>query len=425
MALGYVTFPAVTGNHLTVPDAAPLDVPGDLCIVALIAPNDWTPAASVAICAKWTSPSNAYMLRLITGGALSLSWSPDGTSTLSASSTVIVPSVVDGDWKWIAVTFDVDNGATGRSVRFWTGTDGTTWTQVGATVTTATVTSIFNGATPLFIGAQANATALFPGSIAHISIRNGIGAAGVVGGSEVFRYDGPTDLIGVAAAATSFAAGTGQTVTVNRAGGGSQTLLVPPLWGSIAVTEDADTMAAAGGSTHTGTVAWTEADDTMAAAGASTHIGTVAWTEDDDTMGADGVAGTPKNAVIAWTEADDTMAAVGSGGRVATLAWVETDDTMAAAGTSGRVGTIAWTEDDDTMAAVGTVGHVGTIAWTEDDDTMAGEGRPGYPPTGGTSTGGRVTTNSSIGDITANSSTGAISTATSTGTILPREAAYV
>lgn len=128
---------------------------------------------------------------------------------------------------------------------------------------------------------------------------------------------------------------------------------------------------------ETGTAAWTEDDDTLAAVGASTHVGAAAWTEDDDVLVASGDAGAGHTGPAAWTEADDVLAAVGTATHVGTSSWTEADDACAAAGRLTRLGTSSWTEADDTTAGAGTPTRIGTAAWTEADDVLAGFGAVG------------------------------------------------
>lgn len=223
---GSVQFPGAANNHLSTPSSAPLQIVGDLCMVVLAAADDWTPAVSKVLAGRRDgTTTNSYRLLLTAGGLLQLAWSPDGTdaSQLLISSTAIV-GATDGAWKWVAVTFDVDDGALGRAARFWLSDDGVAWTQLGATVTQAGVTSIFAGSATLAISAQLSGTS-FPGSVSHVSIRNGIGPGGTVGGLEVFRFDAKTDIKTVGA--STITASTGQVITVNRSGTPATKLLIP------------------------------------------------------------------------------------------------------------------------------------------------------------------------------------------------------
>jgi hypothetical protein len=152
--------------------------------------------------------------------------------------------------------------------------------------------------------------------------------------------------------------------------------------GTAAWTEDADTLAAAGKITRTGTSAWVEDADVLASSGRSTHTGTAAWLEDADVLAASGASGLDVEGPAAWTEADDTLAAAGKGGRIGTAAITDADDTITVAGIVGHTGTAAWVEDDDTSAATGSGTNVATVAWTEDADVFSATGGLGRVGTG-------------------------------------------
>jgi hypothetical protein len=124
-------------------------VTGDLEVQFKVRLSDFTPAATAAIAGKnGSAGQRGWWAQFRTDGLIEYSWSNDGTALVSVVSSV-APSVVDGADIWVRVTHDIDNGATGNDVKFWTSTDGVTWTQLGTTRTTAGVTSIFdNSATP-------------------------------------------------------------------------------------------------------------------------------------------------------------------------------------------------------------------------------------------------------------------------------------
>jgi hypothetical protein len=221
---GYVDLPGLSGNYLSTPDAAALDIVGDIGIGARIAPANPIPGVDQEIIGKRSSGTTcSYRLILNDDGTLIFAWSADGTAQLTATSTLTVPVAAD-EWTYVFATLDVNNGASGRDIRFWTSDDGTLWEQLGDIVTQAGVTSIFNSSSPLEIGSTSLGTLnLFDGKISHAQVRSGIGAAGAPGGTTVFSFDSydiPAEPAG------SFTATTGQTVTVNRSGT-DDTLLVP------------------------------------------------------------------------------------------------------------------------------------------------------------------------------------------------------
>lgn len=185
----HVAFPGSSGDYLSTPDAAVLDITGDLEIVARIRPTDWTPAADMEILSKWLTAGNqrSYRLILLTTGALELQHSSDGSTTKTATSTASV-SGTDGAYLWVKATLDVDNGAGGWSVKFYTAANAasepSSWTQLGSTVTTATASSVYASTANLTLGARSNGTTNpFTGSMNRVILRSGIG------GTIVFDFN--------------------------------------------------------------------------------------------------------------------------------------------------------------------------------------------------------------------------------------------
>lgn len=177
----FVFLPGSAGNYVSTPDAASLDIVGDIDIRARIAADDWTPAAEDSIIAKYNTTGNqrSYSLNIDTTGVILLRWSNDGTATLSASSTVAT-GFTDGSTHWIRATLDVDNGAAGKTATFYTSEDGVTWTQLGAAVTTGGTTSIFASTAVLEIGTNSSGTtAFFSGKFFRGQVLSGIGGTAV------------------------------------------------------------------------------------------------------------------------------------------------------------------------------------------------------------------------------------------------------
>jgi len=210
----------VAGNYASAPDSAATSIVGDLVLVAYAAPNDWTPAANQLFLSKYNTTSGnhrSYWLRHMTTGALNFAWSPDGASATSINSTATI-AAADFSPLWVAVAFDVNNGAGGNDCRFYTSPDGVTWTQLGTTVTTAGVASIFDGPATVNVGANdAGAFGNFTGLIYRTQIYSGIPAAfGGAGGTLAFdaNFSLPAKL------ATSFteSSSNAATVTINTSG---------------------------------------------------------------------------------------------------------------------------------------------------------------------------------------------------------------
>jgi hypothetical protein len=222
--LNHVYLPGVASNFLSVPDEAALDITGDIDIRVQVSADDWTPSAQGWIVTKWGAVGVArqsYSLVLNTNGTLRLYWTTDGDTDIFRSSTVAT-GLTDNSVKWVRATLDVNNGASGHDVAFYLSDDGATWTQLGTTVTTAGVTSVYSGDEPLRVGTANLGGTVFGGRIYRAQVFNGID------GTKVLDVD--TSVI-TTGAATTFNALTGQTVTINRSTSGRKTVaVVSPVW---------------------------------------------------------------------------------------------------------------------------------------------------------------------------------------------------
>lgn len=173
-----------TGTYLSSPDSVAASITGDIDIDAYAYLTDWTPSQEQSFVAKYsTAGLRGYKLSVaITTGLLNLTWSSDGTATITKASTV-APTVSDGGALYVRATLDVDNGAGGNTVTFYTSVDGSSWTQLGDAVVTAGTTSLVDNAVNLNIGAHADgggtpSLANVSGKIYSARIYNGIRESG-------------------------------------------------------------------------------------------------------------------------------------------------------------------------------------------------------------------------------------------------------
>lgn len=223
----YLYLPGVASNYASVPDAAALDITGDIEIVVRVALDDWTPTSQNGLLERDNGDPNRFMHFAVTStGLLRLRWFSTGSvaSSIIVDSTV-APTVANGDYLWLKVTHDVDNGSSGNDVRFYTApdqpTEPTVWTQLGATVTTAGVTSHSNVTSALILSGAASLP--LAGKYKRAIVRNGIG------GSNVLDVDFTTGI--TSGGQTSFTATTGQTVTISRSATGRKAVaVVRPVW---------------------------------------------------------------------------------------------------------------------------------------------------------------------------------------------------
>lgn len=160
-----------------VPRDAVSDITGDLELRLLVAPDDWTPSVDQVMLAHYGSSGQyAFRFYLRTSGAIQLAFSADGSANIFKSSTAAVSGVSNGEPLWLKAVLDVDNGASGYDVKFYTSpaNDGVTWTQLGSTVTTATATSLHNSTADYEIGGRNDTLELFSGKIYEAQVRQGI-----------------------------------------------------------------------------------------------------------------------------------------------------------------------------------------------------------------------------------------------------------
>lgn len=167
-------------NFASTPDSAALDITGDIDLRVKASLTDWTPTSNNVLVAKFTTTGNnrSYLMQINTTGLIQLQYSTDGTALTSAQSTTAT-GFTDGTTNWVRATLDVDNGASGRTVTFYTSTDGSSWTQLGNTVTTAGTVTLFSGTAPLEIGVHSSAILPTNGTIYRAQVLNGIGGTTV------------------------------------------------------------------------------------------------------------------------------------------------------------------------------------------------------------------------------------------------------
>jgi hypothetical protein len=152
---GGVKLTGAAGTHIQTPDAAALDITGDIDIrvrVAPRAPN--VPHKRECLLSKYatTGDQRSWAFYIDSDGSLRLDNSNDGTALVTRNSTVNPAFAASGEPLWVRVTLDVDDGASGNVATFYTSTDGTTWTILGAAVTKTGTTSIFSGTANVRVG---------------------------------------------------------------------------------------------------------------------------------------------------------------------------------------------------------------------------------------------------------------------------------
>jgi len=186
----YLALPGDLASYISTPDVAALDVTGDLDVRVEWDLLTWRPVNQFGLARKWVDDNDVFnnqaswVLDLRTDGTLRFYWATSGffSSSLDAQSTVAIPD--DSTRLTVRVTIDVDNGAAGRDIKFWTSTTGVegSFTQLGATVTQAGVTSIFSSNSPVEVGRTVDGSAVqgdipsaVQGKLYRFQMRSGIG----------------------------------------------------------------------------------------------------------------------------------------------------------------------------------------------------------------------------------------------------------
>lgn len=169
----YATFTA-SSSTLTLADADVGNFTTDLDVCCHVALDDWTPAANNCLVAHFGgSPNRSFRFYIPANGKPILEWSNDGTTLVSGQATV-APTVSDGSGTWLRATLDVDNGAGGYDLKFYTSSDGATWTQLGTTVTGVGTTSVYNANAVWELGGRGSTTEVMSGKFYEVNIRDGI-----------------------------------------------------------------------------------------------------------------------------------------------------------------------------------------------------------------------------------------------------------
>lgn len=222
------------------PDNAALDITGDLDIRVDFESPVWPPNNDSTLIAKYNDDTDnrSYRLDILEDGTARFTWSSNGMNNFSATSAVL--PVSGGQRITIRATIDVDNGAGGRTITFYTApTINDPLVQLGASIIQVGTTSIFSGTALLEVGGRVNGTrSPFEGFILAAQVRNGIGGAIVA--NPRFVDETPGD--------TSFIDSAGRTWTVGSAADIVEYAPIPGTdWGTADTGETWTTAASLGG----------------------------------------------------------------------------------------------------------------------------------------------------------------------------------
>ena len=159
------------------------------------------------------------------------------------------------------------------------------------------------------------------------------------------------------------------------AGGSSDVLC------TLAVTDAADTVAAAAAVAVGAALSSTDAADTLASVGSVQVVATLARTDTEDTLTSSAAASIV--AALATTDAADSLAAsavIGTAPVDCALAVTDTADTVSSAAVVAIAASLARTDASDTAASSAVVAIVATLARTDAADTLASTAFVGSAP---------------------------------------------
>ncbi|MFE6103180.1 hypothetical protein ACFVQ4_24930 [Streptomyces laurentii] len=196
----------VAGRAAT-PHTAALGITGDIDVRVDLAPAQWAGGGiGYELMGKYVLTGNQRSWRFLvtSDGRLTFNWSSDGTAIMESRSPALRPS----QRMAVRATLDVDNGLGGWTLTYYVAdTIAGPWTQIGQTVTTAGIASIYNATSaPLEVGDIS--------SVAFTNVGRRIYAAEVragIGGLLVAAPDFRTQTPGT----TAFTDAAGRTWTIS------------------------------------------------------------------------------------------------------------------------------------------------------------------------------------------------------------------
>jgi hypothetical protein len=161
--------------RVSTPSAAAVQVTGDLDVRWDVEPDDWDSGNVVELGGKWGAAGQRSWHAYLFAGSLRFGWTTNGTTEVLAAAPV--QSVVHPRRMCLRVTVDVDNGASGRSVAFYSGPSmAGPWTPIGGTQTYPGTSATFSSTASLDLADVTGDTFLNSGCrIYAFELRSGIG----------------------------------------------------------------------------------------------------------------------------------------------------------------------------------------------------------------------------------------------------------
>ena len=169
----------VAGNFVSTPNAAANQITGDIELTAQISPTALNVDQNLINKSAPSGTTMAYNFFLNATGGLSFAFSPTGAlgsrTTVTSTATLASAGLSANTIFWVRITRNATSGV----IQFFTSLNGTTFTQLGTTISSITG-NLFASTEPLNIGTWANALHFYTGRIYRATIANSIGGTPVV-----------------------------------------------------------------------------------------------------------------------------------------------------------------------------------------------------------------------------------------------------
>lgn len=203
----YLSLPGSSGNYAHTPDSAAASVAGDIDIRAKVSMNDWTPASSSCVVAKFNTSGNqrSYRLHVTATGNLLLVTSADGIAEDGAATSSVATGFADGTAHWVRATRAAATGL----INYYTSEDGESWSLLGAANRTSTAGAIFDSTATVTLGSHSAGTSAFlAGKVYSMEVRSGLDGTVVASFSAADAQLAATSVVSSASGETWTIAGT-------------------------------------------------------------------------------------------------------------------------------------------------------------------------------------------------------------------------
>ena len=214
---GYLYCSGVSGNYASVPDAAALDVTGDITFESDFIVSQFPVSSDKALISKYNTGNSqrAFVLQLKSSGRVQLVLSPNGSSSASDSSSMNFSSVLSARTRAsVKVTWRQSDGRTQYFIK-----QNGSWSQVGTDQTTS-VSAIHNSTQQVEIGSHS-------GGASSVAAELGVFSTKIYGSindtNKVLDVD--FTATNVRHGDTKFKCATGQVVTINQSGNDPATVI--------------------------------------------------------------------------------------------------------------------------------------------------------------------------------------------------------